>query len=123
MKEYKTYLYVFFCEAIFRLEDNNVDMKYFRKDTIAPDYSLKLAQKQFGKFFGTHFCSIWDWGERNKDFLMHLEKVIHDAKRLKREAVGEEDLQSLDANILQANEKMTAYKKLSHLKIKVYKHE
>jgi len=111
IKEYKTYLHVFFCEAIFGLEDNNIDMKYFRKDTIAPDYSLKLARKQFGEFFGTHFCSIWDWGERNKDFLMHLKKVIHEAKRLKREAVCEEDLRSLDTLILQANKKIRAYKK------------
>lgn len=116
LKEYKTRLYVFFCEAIFGLEDNNIDMKYFRKDTVAPEYSLKLAKKQFGEFFGTHFCSIWDWGERNKDFLIHLQKVIHEAKRFKSKADSEKDSQSLENLIFQAKEKMISYQKNYEIK-------
>lgn len=115
LKEYKTKLEVFFCEAIFGLENNNIDMKYFRRDTVAPEYSLKLAKKQFGKFFGTHFCSIWDWGERNKDFLLHLKKIIHESNRLKNEVHTKEDLRSLEKLILQAKEKMIVYKKIMSL--------
>lgn len=76
LKKHGIKLYVFFAEAIFGLADNQTDMHYFHKDTIAPKASLDAARRALGLELGAKMCVVWDWGQRNKDPVRHLREVI-----------------------------------------------
>ena len=85
-KKYGTRLFVFFADAIFGLAENQTDMFYLHKDTIAPEISLQRARRRLGVRLGKEMCVIWDWGRRNKDPMGHLREVIAAGKKWGRPA-------------------------------------
>lgn len=77
-----TKLYIFFSDGIFGLALNQTDMHYFHSDSIlAPGVKL-TAERRLGKVLGERLCVIWDWGQRNKDPVGHLQEVIRVSNQL-----------------------------------------
>jgi len=87
-RKYGIELHVFFSDGIFGLDINQTDMKYFHKDSIIAPESQKAAEKDLGKFLGEKLCVIWDWGQRNKDPIGHLQEVVRVAGNLGEEGEG-----------------------------------
>ncbi|MDP3999496.1 MAG: hypothetical protein Q8P76_02800 [bacterium] len=85
-KRYGTELYVFFSDGIFGLADNHTDMHYFHPDSILPAESLRAAERGLGRFLGERLCIIWDWGQRNKNPIGHLEGVVRICRDLGKPA-------------------------------------
>ncbi|MFW9907252.1 MAG: hypothetical protein ACFFEF_01645 [Candidatus Thorarchaeota archaeon] len=69
-------LYVFFSNAIFGVESNGTDMPWLHPATIVSNELLDLATSTYGTDLGRRWCSIWDWGDRSKHPLKHLNELL-----------------------------------------------
>lgn len=68
--------HVFFSEALFGLEKNNIDLKYYHPDTITSEKTLQNINQPLERLVASRMCAIWDWGERNNSPDIHYRRVI-----------------------------------------------
>jgi hypothetical protein len=68
-------LYLFYSNAIFGVESNGTDMPWLHPDTISSVRTRKSALSTYGPDLGKRWCSVWDWGDRAKNPLRHLERL------------------------------------------------
>jgi hypothetical protein len=69
-------IYLFFSNAIFGVEDNGTDMPWLHPGTIVSSGIRKKAISAYGPELGKHWCCVWDWGERAKYPLKHLQDLL-----------------------------------------------
>ncbi len=78
-------LYIFFSNAIFGVEENGTDMPWLHPGTILSEERQKAVLEVYGEEIGRQFCCIWDWGERAKYPIKHLNTLSEEvARRLTR---------------------------------------
>ncbi|TFF67928.1 hypothetical protein EU520_01085 [Candidatus Thorarchaeota archaeon] len=68
--------YWFFSNAIFGVADSGTDMPWLHPATIVSSEVRRDAVEAYGEHLGRTWCSIWDWGERAKDPVKHLEALL-----------------------------------------------
>ena len=69
-------IYMFFSNAIFGVESNGTDMPWLHPGTIVSPSVRKQAESVYGPDLGKRWCSIWDWGDRAKHPLKHLDELL-----------------------------------------------
>ena len=69
-------LYMFFSNAIFGVESNGTDMPWLHPGTIVSPSVRQQAESVYGSDLGQRWCSIWDWGDRAKHPLRHLDDLL-----------------------------------------------
>ena len=69
-------IYLFFSNAIFGVESNGTDMPWLHPGTIMSPEIRSLAIDAYGEELGRRWCCIWDWGDRAKHPIKHLEKIL-----------------------------------------------
>lgn len=74
-------LYLFYSNAIFGVEDNGTDMPWLHPGTICSEETRQRALDVYGPDLGRRWCSIWDWGDRAKHPLKHLEELLERCER------------------------------------------
>jgi hypothetical protein len=67
---------VFYANAIFGVESNGTDMPWLHPGTIASPQTISIAKETYGQDLGRRWCSIWDWGDRAKHPVKHLEELL-----------------------------------------------
>ncbi|NHI84034.1 MAG: hypothetical protein EAX81_07010 [Candidatus Thorarchaeota archaeon] len=72
--------YLFYSNAIFGVEPNGTDMPWLHPGTIATIENQAKARAVYGPDLGCRWCSIWDWGDRAKNPLKHLEELLERCK-------------------------------------------
>jgi hypothetical protein len=68
--------YLFYSNAIFGVEPNGTDMPWLHPGTIVTPEIRKKAEAAYGLDLGRRWCSIWDWGDRAKHPLKHLQEIL-----------------------------------------------
>jgi len=103
-RRYGTKLYVFFSDGLFGLSENQTDMFYCHPEAkIAPE-SLAAADKELGKVLVARMCVIWDWGQRNKSPVKHLQEVIRVCRKFGKH--GSAIARKAKAKLIQKNKKL-----------------
>ncbi|MHA2301831.1 MAG: hypothetical protein ACXACD_12865 [Candidatus Thorarchaeota archaeon] len=69
-------IYTFYSNAIFGVEANGTDMPWLHPGTIATPEMKQKAEEVYGPDLARRWCSIWDWGDRAKHPLKHLEELL-----------------------------------------------
>ena len=69
-------VYLFCSNAVFGVEQNGTDMPWLHPGTITSPENRGKAEDAYGSDLGRRWCSVWDWGERAKDPLKHLEGLL-----------------------------------------------
>ncbi|MFW9798964.1 MAG: hypothetical protein ACFFD9_00865 [Candidatus Thorarchaeota archaeon] len=69
-------IYSFFSNAIFGVEPNGTDMPWLHPGTIVSQEVRQRAEEAYGLNLGRSWCSIWDWGDRSKHPLKHLQELL-----------------------------------------------
>jgi hypothetical protein len=69
-------LYLFYSNAIFGVESNGTDMPWLHPGTISSAEAKASALAAYGPDLGRRWCSVWDWGDRAKNPLRHLEQLF-----------------------------------------------
>lgn len=78
-------IYLFYSNAIFGVEDNGTDMPWLHPATITTPDTRERVLTAYGPVLGRNWCSIWDWGDRSKYPLKHLNLLLeHCREELKR---------------------------------------
>jgi hypothetical protein len=81
-------LYTFYSNAIFGVEVNGTDMPWLHPGTITTPELGRKAKEAYGSDLARRWCCIWDWGDRAKHPLKHLEELL---ERCDKELVSIED--------------------------------
>lgn len=87
-EKYGTQLFVFYSDGIFGLAHNRTDMMYFHPESMLTPEGARAAQRRLGYTLGERMCVVWDWGQRNKNPMGHLEEVIMRRKKFGTAAAG-----------------------------------
>lgn len=74
-------MYLFFSNAIFGVESNGTDMPWLHKGTITSPEMRERAILSYGPELGSRWCSVWDWGDRAKHPLRHLNELKERCER------------------------------------------
>jgi hypothetical protein len=69
-------IYTFYSNAIFGVEANGTDMPWFHPGTITTPEIGRKAEEAYGPDLASRWCCIWDWGDRAKHPLKHLEELL-----------------------------------------------
>ncbi|MFW9863520.1 MAG: hypothetical protein ACFFEX_05810 [Candidatus Thorarchaeota archaeon] len=69
-------IYTFYSNAIFGVEANGTDMPWFHPGTIATPEMKDKVMEAYGPELARRWCCIWDWGDRAKHPLKHLEELL-----------------------------------------------
>jgi hypothetical protein len=69
-------IYTFYSNAIFGVEANGTDMPWLHPGTIATPEMKQKAEEAYGPDLARRWCCIWDWGDRAKHPLKHLEELL-----------------------------------------------
>ncbi|MFW9850436.1 MAG: phosphoribosyltransferase [Candidatus Thorarchaeota archaeon] len=69
-------VYAFFSNAIFGVESNGTDMPWLHEGTIVSPELRDKAMSTYGPDLGERWCSVWDWGDRAKHPLKHLNELL-----------------------------------------------
>ncbi|MGY5874139.1 MAG: hypothetical protein RTU30_00195 [Candidatus Thorarchaeota archaeon] len=69
-------IYLFYSNAIFGVEPNGTDMPWLHSGTIVSPEIRAEAEKAYGPDLGARWCCIWDWGDRAKHPVKHLEEIL-----------------------------------------------
>ena len=67
--------YLFYSNAAFGVEDNGTDMPWLHPGTICSPEVRNRAIEAYGPELGRRWCSVWDWGDRAKNPVRHLEQL------------------------------------------------
>lgn len=81
-------IYTFYSNAIFGVEENGTDMPWLHPGTITAPEIRKQAEEAYGSDLARRWCCIWDWGDRAKHPLRHLEELL---ERCNNELISIED--------------------------------
>ena len=81
-------IYTFYSNAIFGVEANGTDMPWLHPGTIVTSETRRKAEEAYGFDLARRWCCIWDWGDRAKHPLKHLEELLD---RCNRELSSTED--------------------------------
>jgi len=68
-------IYTFYSNAIFGVEANGTDMPWLHPGTIVTAETKRKAEEVYGSELARRWCCIWDWGDRAKHPLKHLEEL------------------------------------------------
>jgi len=99
-------LHVFNCCAVFGLEPNGTDMPYGHPDTIVPTDVISIVNERLTPQLARRLCSIFDWGDRTKNPVKHLEELIELTEKLESELNDHTSLEVLDMIKRKANEEL-----------------
>ncbi|MFW9886786.1 MAG: hypothetical protein ACFFER_01305 [Candidatus Thorarchaeota archaeon] len=69
-------IYTFYSNAIFGVEANGTDMPWLHIGTITTPEMRQNATNAYGVDLARRWCCIWDWGDRAKHPLRHLEELL-----------------------------------------------
>jgi len=69
-------VYQFYSNAIFGVAPNGTDMLWLHPGTIALPDSRMQAVETYGEYLSEHWCTVWDWGERAKQPVKHLNRIL-----------------------------------------------
>jgi hypothetical protein len=69
-------IYTFYSNAIFGVEPNGTDMPWLHPGTIATPETKQKAEEAYGPELARRWCCIWDWGDRSKHPMKHLEELL-----------------------------------------------
>ncbi|MFW9912675.1 MAG: phosphoribosyltransferase [Candidatus Thorarchaeota archaeon] len=69
-------IYTFYSNAIFGVEANGTDMPWLHPGTIVTSETKQKAEEVYGSDLARRWCCIWDWGDRAKHPLRHLEELL-----------------------------------------------
>ncbi|RDE17865.1 MAG: hypothetical protein C4K49_00590 [Candidatus Thorarchaeota archaeon] len=69
-------IYLFFSNAIFGVESNGTDMPWLHPGTVVSPGIRAKAESTYGTDLGRRWCCVWDWGDRAKQPLKHLEMLL-----------------------------------------------
>ncbi|MHA2212443.1 MAG: phosphoribosyltransferase [Candidatus Thorarchaeota archaeon] len=69
-------VYQFYSNAIFGVEPNGTDMPWLHPGTITTPDIRARAETVYGPDLGRRWCSIWDWGDRAKHPMKHLDELL-----------------------------------------------
>jgi hypothetical protein len=69
-------IYTFYSNAIFGVETNGTDMPWLHPGTIVTSETKRKAEEAYGSDLARRWCCIWDWGDRAKHPLKHLEELL-----------------------------------------------
>jgi hypothetical protein len=69
-------IYTFYSNAIFGVEANGTDMPWLHIGTITTPEMRQKATNAYGVDLARRWCCIWDWGDRAKHPLRHLEELL-----------------------------------------------
>lgn len=67
--------YLFYSDAAFGVEANGTDMPWLHPGTICSPEVRSKALDAYGPELGRRWCSVWDWGDRAKNPVRHLEQL------------------------------------------------
>lgn len=107
--------YLFCSNAIFGVESNGTDMPWLHPGTITTPENKMKAEAAYGPDLGRRWCSIWDWGDRAKHPLKHLEELLERCKAELKQPKSENTKRTL-ATIRQNTESSIASWR-QHIKI------
>ncbi len=68
-------VYLFHSNAAFGVEANGTDMPWLHPGTICSPEVRSKALDAYGPELGRRWCSVWDWGDRAKNPVRHLEQL------------------------------------------------
>lgn len=95
--------YLFYSNAIFGVESNGTDMPWLHPGTIVTPENRAKAEAVYGFDLGRRWCSIWDWGDRAKHPLKHLEELLERC-RIELTRTESEDTKHILTGICQKTE-------------------
>jgi hypothetical protein len=75
-EQLKIPVYQFYSNAVFGVELNGTDMPWLHPGTIATPEIRARAESVYGPDLGRRWCSIWDWGDRAKHPMKHLDELL-----------------------------------------------
>jgi hypothetical protein len=101
-------IYTFYSNAIFGVEANGTDMPWLHPATLATSEMKMKAEDAYGSELARRWCCIWDWGDRAKHPMKHLEELL---ERTDRELLSIEDGKTSDVLSKIRNETATALEK------------
>ncbi|MFW9965653.1 MAG: hypothetical protein ACFFEA_00730 [Candidatus Thorarchaeota archaeon] len=81
-------IYTFYSNAIFGVEANGTDMPWSHPGTIVSPEMKQKAEDAYGTDLARRWCSVWDWGDRAKHPLKHLDELL---ERCNQELISIED--------------------------------
>jgi len=81
-------IYTFYSNAIFGVETNGTDMPWSHPGTIVTPEVKQKAEDAYGPDLARRWCSVWDWGDRAKHPLKHLDELL---ERCDQELISIED--------------------------------
>ncbi|MHA2117484.1 MAG: hypothetical protein ACW98J_01075 [Candidatus Thorarchaeota archaeon] len=86
-------IYTFYSNAIFGVEANGTDMPWLHPGTITTPEMRHKAEEVYGPDLASRWCCIWDWGDRAKHPLKHLEELL---ERSNHELISAEEGKTSD---------------------------
>jgi hypothetical protein len=69
-------IYNFYSNAIFGVEPNGTDMPWLHPGTITTPEMKQKAEEAYGPELARRWCCVWDWGDRAKHPVKHLEELL-----------------------------------------------
>lgn len=107
--------HMFFSNAIFGVESNGTDMPWLHPGTITSPSIREQAISVYGPDLGKRWCSIWDWGDRAKHPLKHLDELLEKCKTELSRNPDSHTTQILNAIIDEANKAVNSWKRFPRL--------
>ncbi len=108
-----TPVYQFYSNAIFGVAPNGTDMSWLHPATISSPEALERAIAIYGRYLSKNWCTVWDWGERAKQPVKHLQRVLAACKKERQRDLSAETLSKIE-NIAQKTQHV-----LDHWKTKL----
>jgi len=81
-------------------------MPYGHPDTIVPTDVISIVNERLTPQLARRLCSIFDWGDRTKNPVKHLEELIELTEKLESELNDHTSLEVLDMIKRKANEEL-----------------